>query len=833
MKWLLTLIALAPLLSAQVVVQGGVVGRGLTINPPASNYGVNLPQVWVDSNEYVGKTSNTITFPSTGTGGSWTCGATSYGPYTAGSRASLQTAINNAETCRTANGSGTTIVIPAGAVLSATDSLILPQSAGDTSTNFIVLTSSTPLTTGQVPCSHGIQDNVASSTYPGIRNLGCDGSAMSYQLGTTVTSVSGAFTLANGTATNTSAYNDKASMYTIETSGGSGQAVITADPDANNVGPHHYALLNGEFRPAAGLASTQSIIKIGNDSETMTSQIPTHIHVAYSYLHGDWGDAPVSGGVATGPPVGHNVLPNDLFWSACIYCSFTWSYVDKSLRPSAEGHVWAGKLAQSLKIAHVWAEGQSMGNLIGGSSASITIANFDQGQDVEERANRYTYPYSWLLAKEAGFNPTQGSYVRKNAHEVKAALRWLSDGNIFENVDNSGAQGGQNMDWRASNASAGSLGDNYWVKTNHVTLTNSILRNTCVGPLLGSRSSFNSSDGGGIVEGPQNYLYANNLMYNTTTANPGCQGQSNSYGFRIGGNVNGAEWATSAATRDGSGIVTLTLVSTAGGKQTDTNVGDPIQVRACTDTTFNTNAASLGPPALTGTLHDGLTIVYQSGTASAGSTTGCIYNNIQGYVRHLTFSHNTHVDDVANSGWDPYNTQSCGATPWMQARDLSFKDSLILNSGGIGSCWGEGTRSQTKVIDATTLVFNNMVMADRDANVVCPGHLSKAAGGMPVCYTEYSDAHAASTPATVYGTPKSACAGADPTTEDCVGVTGAMSTGTFPMALSDWHSYKLRSDSQFAAGRAHPASDGTDMGADFSKIDAAQVSTQYPGGYPD
>ena len=132
---------------------------------------VQLPQNWVNSNEWAGTTSNAIVFPATGTGGSWSCGSTNYGPYTAGSQASLQQAINDAETCRTNTSGGTLISIPPG-LYSGSFGLFLPQTAGDTSTNFIVLTSSTPLPTGQTACSHGIQDNVVESSQPGIRNLG-------------------------------------------------------------------------------------------------------------------------------------------------------------------------------------------------------------------------------------------------------------------------------------------------------------------------------------------------------------------------------------------------------------------------------------------------------------------------------------------------------------------------------------------------------------------------------------------------------------------------------------------------------------------------------------
>ena len=359
-----------------------------------------LPQNWVNANERVGTTSNTISFPSTGTGGGWTCGAANYGPYTAGSQASLQQAINDAESCRTANGSGTAINIPAGALYSAGPGLALPQTAGDGSSNFIVLSSTTPLPAGQTVCAHGIQDNVSASTQPGMRNPGCNGANLSYQLGPTVTTVSGAFTLANGVATNSSSYNDIASMYTIEYTATGNSALSTAVPDVNGVAPHHYAILNGEFRPQAGLASAGNIVQFGTGTETAQSQLPAHIHFAYNYIHGDWADAPVSGGVATGPAVGANSISADIV-SGCIQCSLMYNYGDKSLRPNTEGHFVFTNFGSQIKIAHNWFEGQSIGAFSGGFSAAISIPNYVPAQDVEDRGNRYTYPYSWLLAAGA------------------------------------------------------------------------------------------------------------------------------------------------------------------------------------------------------------------------------------------------------------------------------------------------------------------------------------------------------------------------------------------------------------------------------------------------
>lgn len=357
--------------------------------------------------------------------------ATNYGPYTTGNAgqnmAALQQQVNDAETCRTVNGTGTMIRIPPGMVFSNNVGLALPQTPGDTSTNFIVLQSTNPLPAGRTACSHGIQDNLPQSVRPGIRNLGCNATNLSYQLGQTVTQVPpGALTLANGTQTDTSAYNDLASMYTLESTQTNGNAIWTCNAtstttcpnnaDPNGVGPHHFAVLNAEVRMGANLYQVSSPIKIGQGGETALSQIPAHIHLAYLYTHGDWTDAPVTGtganAVATSSPQGANQYPNNIIFQGCIYCSIAWTYNDKSTRPGAEGHVIAFNLAQQIKIVHNWFEGHSVNHMCGGWGGPISLNPWNNGvinpsqifvacEDMEDRGNRYTYPYSWLLAAAA------------------------------------------------------------------------------------------------------------------------------------------------------------------------------------------------------------------------------------------------------------------------------------------------------------------------------------------------------------------------------------------------------------------------------------------------
>ncbi len=878
---------------------------------------VQLPLTWVNSNEWVGTTSNAIVFPASSTGGSWTCGATNYGPYTAGSQASLQQAINDAESCRTANGSGTLITIPAGTIYSGTNGISLPQTAGDASRNFIVLQSSTPLPLGRTVGSHGIQDNVAASYQPGIRNPGLNGSAMSYQLGTTVTSVSGAFTLANGTATNTSAYNDIASMYAIENTGTNHNAISTAAADANNVGPHHYAVLNAELRSQAGLVSTNAPFAIGQGTETLTSQIPTHIHLAYSYVHGDWTDAPVSGGVATAGPTGANSLANGIALLGCVNCSLSYNYADRLLRPGAEGHAISQSLAQQIKIVHNWVEGEGIGMLCGGFANAITIPNFVTCQDEEDRGNRYTYPYSWMLAADApvlnkvskvgsagtgtgylvndlltvvqsgasggtitvtsvgaggsitgatvtmpgtGYSATNAApvsggsgtsgtvtiatgymanggtngYVRKNAHEYKFGERIVLDGNIFENVDNSGAQNGTNYSFKTAQTSGGGLGTNYWTVLDNVTVTNNVGRNSCNGPSFGDRSDITGSNGGGVSLPSQLYYVVNNLGYNESTNGPGCAGSTPQYGWRLGNSVPGTTWTATAA-RDAAGLTTtLTLTGGAGFGVSDMSVGDPVTVLNCSDTSFNVGNTVLGPAALAGTITNGLTVAYSNpGTANA-TATGCTFYNAQGWPNQMYFTHNTVIDDGTTYANSPMASAASGSNIYPLSRNITFTNSIFVN-GGFNSSAAEGTRTVSRMYDTSTLALNNTLFPGRDSTVACPGH-NAGAGGMAACYTECSASHACGSPTTLYGTPGSYCSGNDPTTGNCAGILGAMSASSFPITVSDWHQYRLchagdaacnNKASLFSAGQPNDASDSTDLGFNPAPMDAAQNSVLY------
>jgi hypothetical protein len=254
-------------------------------------------------------------------------------------------------------------------------------------------------------------------------------------------------------------------------------------------------------------------------------------------------------------------------------------------------------------------------------------------------------------------------------------------------------------------------------------------------------------------------------------------------------------------------------------------------VTGCSDSTFNVGNTVLGPPALTGTLLNGLTIVYSNpGTASA-TATGCTFSNAQGWPDYLTFNHITAIDDTGN--FSPYDSALSGTNIHAMARNITFQNSIFVN-GGLKSSSGEGTAAAIRDYDPATLIFNNDFIGGRTASA----------------YTEYGGAHAgASPPATIYLTPANFCTGNDPVTGTCLGDFAGMSQTSFPIVISDWHQYRLchagdaacnNNASLYAAGQSGQASDGTDLGVSVSAIDAAQTRNIYVcgsacglGPYPD
>lgn len=484
---------------------------------------VTLPQVWVNSYEGDTLFSYELSLPSTWvTGPAPSC--TFHVPYWTGAatNSGLQLAVNDIETCRTATGAGIKLDIPPALYTSAIG-LVIPQSSNSLASSFLILdsTEDSSLVNGTTVCSHGIQDNLASSTDPGVDNPDCAGDAMYYQLGTTVTNIpAGAFTLANGTVTNTSNYNDVQYMWTLESSGTNPSALTTCSPlgtssssnppkcESSTLAPDHWLIEDMEARMAAGNTGNGNIVNLNpSTAETSISQLPTHIHLRKDWVHGDWAS------LATGA----NSISAAISF-ACVYCSILDSQISEVLRPSAEGHQIYTSYGTSLKINHNWGEGQSIGLFSGGfSGAGPSIFGLIPHSDVEERRNRWTKPWSWLgvgtiSGNSHGWNGD--SLVLKNSDELKVGQRVLRDGNIIENVDGSGGQSGVAGDIKDTNASTG-FGTNYLGVTTDVTMTNNIVRNDCIGWEL-VRGNYTT---GGASPQLNRINISNNLFYNQSESN--------------------------------------------------------------------------------------------------------------------------------------------------------------------------------------------------------------------------------------------------------------------------------------------------------------------------
>jgi len=499
-----------------------------------------LPAVQVDNNEAVDGTTTLTTYELNLGTQTWTVGpppSCSFSvPYwTVGTPtlSGLQSAINDVEICRTHFGFASILDIPP-ALYTGAAGIYIPQSSSSLATQFNILrsTQDSNLPNGTTVCSHGIQDNLATSTDPGIDNPDCAGDVMTYQLGTTVTSISaGAFTLANGTATNTSNYDDVQYMWTLEGSGTTPTAMRFCSPvgggsssslvpacTSSTLAPDHWLIEDGEFRIQAGDTTGSDIVAMaGSGSETATSQYPTHIHFRKDWAHGDW----------TSLVAGANSV-SDGFNLICQYCSIVDSQVSEALRPGAEGHAFIFQ-GDTAKFNHNWFEGQSIGMITGGNCSPWPVSGYIPFQDVEIRRNRFTFPWSWLgVGTVPGGNTNWGGsgIARKNAGpELKSGQRDLITGNISENIDTSGGQGGVTDDFKTANDSCG-FGTNYQNILTDVTDVSNIRRNG----LETFELVRNPGTVGGVDQGTRRVSMSNDFWYNISETN---FGGSENQGFQI------------------------------------------------------------------------------------------------------------------------------------------------------------------------------------------------------------------------------------------------------------------------------------------------------------
>ncbi len=978
-----------------------------------------LPQNYVNNLEYASAVSSPTHTITVSSGSGWNCHGTTYGPYAQTASGFAQVPLD-AETCRTAYLSDSFLLVyPANATDICSSCIVLPQTTGDTSTSFIVLTSSSPVTTGTTACSHGMGDNIAEMPYGtiGLRNVFCDGTRMSYQLGNTVTALytlttttntitagsnvyvgvvstsgfsasnsdpragldwginheaetieavpssgtcaahsvtypcieltsvanshasgiditapQGSVSLANGQTVNTSNYNDVASMFNVQYTGS--KQGITTSSGADGSPAHHYAVLNFHIYPTpctynpsptaptctGGNKTTLSMIAITNSqgiqSTSAINQIPDHLHFAYDYLSADFTDT-----TPAGYPVGQNSIVEGYDFPTCTVCSIMYGYTDRLLYPGTEGHQVQLGYAFTIKIAHNWFEGQSSGTFSNGYAFNmLLLPTYIMATDVEDRSNRYTYPISWIQAwaNTKRVNNGSASYVRKNASELKSGFNYLRDGNIYENVDNSGGQTGVAFTAKVS----ANTSTNYMLENYNLTMTHLVFRGMCIGPNWGDSGSTVVGFGGGNSLGVANVLFGYNLGYNLGASIQNCA--ANEHGWGAAPSVN--EWSCTASSGastnpDGTTPITLTCASMAGSTALAEQNGWPVVTQSCSDATFNTPATSIGPPAYN-TSPSSLVLSYNlAGATLNESGVTCNYFGNVGSPFNSSTLHSTFIVQQGNPTTSVpyaaayYSSYSSGGTPakptyfmkWNSISNNLFAEVSQESAQGTQGFAGqpnEGTKMMDTIWDDSTLLFNTNAIAGRalhgfvncvpsGSNDICtlvsgdapngqgsamvgknvtingtsygpvgsgvsstqfklpssssPGNVANATY-LWAQYTEWGGTYNTITPPVTDTFPAATqCSGADPTlvadaVPNCIGMAGAMSTTSYPLALSDWTQYRLcRSGdsscsgkaSLYGAGQTYQASDSADLGAPISAIITAQVENSYGSGYAD
>lgn len=768
-------------------------------------------------------------------------------------------------------------VITGHTTLSANTTTLMAVTSAEVSNGICVLI---PLANGYVAPGNAYVITGSDSHTETVTGAGCPNSpALTNQMGIfalfTATHVFGstvkfcaagcAYTLANGDSINTSNYNDFADLLQLQAlgTGNSLNAAMTfcnasgtaqTPACATNIAPDHWVFEDIAANPYPGTCCSGPIFSLATDTAlASTSQMSSHVHFRHNWFFGDY----------TSLATGANSVTTSVAFD-CFGCSVGDSQVSQLLRPGGEGHGFTGGYGSVTKVYHNWVDGQSIGMLCGGFTyPQPPIAGLIPCNDLEVRNNRFTHPFAWLgqTPVPVPMNPNFTSSIslgRKNCWEMKESQRYIFVGNICENVDDSGAQGGPIIVLDGTNSSSGTNpGTNYQSVHSDGYLANNVMRNGCAVALV---TAGGNGSMGGVALGGGREEFFNDLIYSITNTNPGCGG-STRVGMQLGSYS--ATWGTGTygtLTRTGT-IATFTAGcqgASPGGKndcpngsgsapyvvrgmgQTDINVGDHVAVAGCTDTSFNTasgviygtySGLLLGPKTLSGTAPNTLTVVYDTGQTGASSETSglCRLYKIQGWPYGFQFLHSTVVSDKTGgvtSGAD----KTSG--PNYAASNL-FRDSIMVTGGGwqnTGSSIPEGTSTEKFNYDTGTLSNDHTVWPGRTA----------------ASYTEYGNnpsfpdsagctGAGCSPPTTMYFPSTVAGVGFNDSGAVC---NGAVSAGG--MTLPDYHCLSLTSLSSFSAGKSEDASDGTDMGPSVSAIDAALIANTYkcpyacgsPGPFP-
>jgi hypothetical protein len=381
------------------------------------------------------------------------------------------------------------------------------------------------------------------------------------------------YTLANGQQTNTADYNDLQYMWSVTNPGAPfiscsplATSSTASPPECNSStsAPDHWLI--EDMRAYMGVGSSALGWDIGfvrNGNETSQNQYPSHIHLRKVGAVDEW----------TNLFTGSNSVITGIEF-VCVYCSIVDSQISQIMRPSSEGHA-IGCQGTDYKINHNWIEGGSSGCIGGGfsggsgptsqttSSLALNVIPFC---DIEERRDRFTYPFPWSgLTVGVNINPnnvygigyTAYSPLRKIAQETKAGCRILEDGNIYENTDQTGGAYGQLRAYNPRNNAGGPQGSWYIAQIHDVTSVNNIYRHGCLGLSIGGGSDEAGGDGGGVSWPTLGVSLSNNLVYDVSQgSHPQCSGISDKYGINMVAASNYG-WQGTATVNDAGTTITF------------------------------------------------------------------------------------------------------------------------------------------------------------------------------------------------------------------------------------------------------------------------------------
>jgi hypothetical protein len=745
----------------------------LIVGPLAGGTLPNLPISWVNNHECDGTTSHTIAFPADGLG---MHGGTAYAMTLAG----LQSALNDANTKRDADGSGTLVSLPHGQVFASLATLVIPgpnTTTGLNSSNCIIVDSDTPLPNDQTVCSHGVRDP--------LRSPGCP--------------------------------TDKGSMWVLSNTSTATASVVSCNTPGTQGPPHHWEIKDGEIRydstgPVGG-SSAVALVWCGTNNETSEAQQPNHMHFVQDYWHGY--DTP-------------NISAARGIFFSMHDSSIDYNYMEQLHLENKQGECVASQQSSRIKIVHNWIEGCSEGVFSGG--APPLIAGYNPS-DWEIRGNRITLDPTWVTQSSGSVSPRPHLWNIANRLEFKNMVRAVIDGNILDYSWNDQQAGWLmllNVRPTSTNCNPCTNGGNN-TKIFDITVTNDVFAHAAQAIQTDASScgtGSNSQCGHGEGLKSDRWLMRNLMIHdigdNTRFPNGcpqvGCLHTPPYNPYTAVVLQLGASGQTLSCTvaRDGAGLIaTVTCTAQLNVPGTGLYVGDPVKMSGCTDSSFNVGNTSLGPPILSGSPGSLVFTFANTGTANA-TATGCLLDNSAGYPHNVTVDHWTVIGANTNSMWIATEGQS----PSLQyPRNIAITNSIFAsnggNPGGLSATGKAEGLPVEQLFDTSTFHFNCNVLTGRKSSLYTLFQTGECANFFPG-----NNVGGANNQTGIV------CSGGTPDAT-CVGFASLMNGAPFVTAFAEYHQYNLMLTSTFAKGQVNQASDGTSRGADIPAIDRAIDATIY------